>query len=93
MGLSGDVTAPLLNWLFAYIEEGKVIKEGHGVRCDFGLGEKRLEARAVPRDRYYDYLGWACWFYRSLLFKVEPLMQPKFPILQLCWPDKAGRYP
>jgi hypothetical protein len=93
MGVSGKAAATLLNWLFTYIEDGHFIKDGHHLRHDFGIGEKRLAVRAVPKDRYFDYLGWACWFYRSLLFKVDPIMEHKFPVLQLCWPDKQGKYP
>jgi len=41
--------------------------------------------RTVPRALYEDYLGYALWFYRQLA--------GDFPVFQLIWPDKAGRFP
>ena len=93
MGVSTNAAARMLNHLFSYVESGNTIKDGEGVRYDFGIGERRLVAQAVPQERYFDYLGWGCWFYRSLLFKVSPVAEHKFPVLQLCWPDKEGKYP
>jgi hypothetical protein len=93
MGISSDSAGRVMNDLFAYIESGAKIAENHTLRYDLGKGEKRLVAKLVPQERYFDYLGHACWFYRSLLWKVEPLAEHKFPVLQLFWPDAAGLYP
>jgi len=93
MGASGNAAARLMNWLFASIESGKRIKENDTVTCDLGKGDRKLVARLVSQERYFDYLGYACWFYRSLLWKVPPVAEHKFPVLQLFWPDPAGLYP
>lgn len=93
MGISGDAATRMMNSLFSYVETGKTIRDGDGVRHDFGAGELRLVAKLVPQRMYHSYLGYACWFYRSLLFKIQPIAEHKFPVLQLCWPDKAGNYP
>jgi hypothetical protein len=42
--------------------------------------------KIVGTSKYRDYLGYALWFYRSLLPET-------FPTLQLVWPDKSGRFP
>ena len=92
-GLLSDVTGDMMNDLFRYVESGRKLKDGDTVRYDFGEGEKKLVARAFPQEKYFDYLGWACWFYRSLLWKVAPVAEHKFPVLQLFWPDAHGFYP
>ena len=40
----------------------------------------------VGLEHYRDHLGFALWFYRSLL-------PDHFPCLQLVWPDKSGVFP
>ena len=40
----------------------------------------------VAQANYRDYFGYALWFYRSLL-------PDSFPVLQLIWPDRNGRFP
>jgi len=93
MGILGDSVGNFMKSLFHYVESGKTISEGHTVRHDFGTDEKKMIAKWVSRERYFDYLGWGCWFYRSLLWKVRPIAEHKFPVLQLFWPDKNGFYP
>lgn len=92
-GVSGRSSAHLINQLFSYIASGHKIENGHTVRHDFGIGEKKLVAKLVPKELYFDYLGWGAWFYRSLLWNVQPLAEHKFPVLQLFWPDPEGFYP
>jgi hypothetical protein len=92
-GALDDSQANLMNSLFQYVEAGNKISDGDSVRHDFGNGEVRFVAKAFPQNRYFDYLGWGCWFYRSLLFKVSPVCEHKFPVLQLFWPDAVGKYP
>jgi hypothetical protein len=92
-GLLGDSAGTMMNALFRYVESGHRIKDGDTVRYDFGEGEKKLVARTFPEEKYFDYLGWGCWFYRSLFFNVAPIAEHKFPVLQLCWPDPHGFYP
>ncbi len=92
-GLLSDRTGRMMNDLFKYVEQGHTIKDGDSLRYDFGEGEKKLIARHFPQQRYHEYLGWGCWFYRSLLWKQNPVGEHKFPVLQLFWPDRSGLYP
>src|SRR5579871_488089 len=92
-GLLDERAGNMMNDLFRYVEQGHTIKDGNTLRYDFGNGEKKLVARTFPQIRYNDYLGWGCWFYRSLLLKQLPFGEHKFPVLQLFWPDKNGLYP
>ena len=39
--------------------------------------------RAVEKEYYGEYLGYALWFYESF----------EFPVLQMLWPDKQSRFP
>jgi hypothetical protein len=41
--------------------------------------------RAVPFEHYSSYVGYAMWFYRRI--------SSAFPLVQLFWPDKTGRFP
>ena len=93
VGVSGESAAKMMNDLFAYVESGNRIEDGHTWTYDLGKGDRKMVARLVPQERYLDYLGYGCWFYRSLLWKVEPIAEHKFPVLQLFWPDPAGLYP
>jgi hypothetical protein len=92
-GLLSERTGMMMNDLFSYVEQGHRIKDGDTLRYDFGEGEKKLVARPFPQHRYRDYLGWGCWFHRSLLWKQSPVGEHKFPVLQLFWPDRNGLYP
>jgi hypothetical protein len=83
----------MMNDLFHYVENGNRLKDGDTIRYDFGEGERTLVAKVFPQGRYSDYLGWGCWFYRSLFWKVAPIAEHKFPVLQLFWPDPNGLYP
>ncbi|MDD5260924.1 MAG: DUF4262 domain-containing protein [Methylacidiphilales bacterium] len=83
----------MMNDLFSYVETGHSVADQHSIRYDLGRGEVQFKARPVPQERYFDYLGYGCWFYRSLLFKAPAVAAHKFPVLQLCWPDKNGYYP
>lgn len=88
-----NLVGRLMNGLFAEIENGKSYGPDDAVTFDFGRGPVDLRLREVPQGAYFEYMGYASWFYRSLLYNVSPLMEHKFPVLQLCWPDPAGRYP
>lgn len=92
-GLLSNSAGRMMNDLFKYVEQGARIKEGDTLRYNFGEGEKKLVARYFPQRRYQDYLGWGCWFYRSLLWRQDPVGEHKFPVLQLFWPDRRGLYP
>ena len=92
-GLLGEAAGNMMNALFKYVEGGRSLKDGDSIRYDFGEGEQKLVAKAFPKEGYFNYLGWGCWFYRSLLWKVAPIAENKFPVLQLFWPDRQGYYP
>ena len=90
MGMSH--TGDMMNDLFSYVESGHSIGENHTVRYDLGQGEVKFVAKPVLERHFVDYLGYGCWFYRSL-FSKPPCGTHKFPVLQLFWPDKRGYYP
>lgn len=92
-GILSEAAGKMLNSLFDYVEGGARVRDGEGIRYDLGDGEIRFVAKTFPLDRYFDYLSWGCWFYRSLLWNVSPIAEHKFPVLQLFWPDKHGSYP
>ncbi len=92
-GILSDAAGTMMNSLFLHVEDGNHIKDGTVVHYDLGDGEIKFVAKTFPLDRYYDYMGWGCWFYRSLFWKISPIAVPKFPVLQLFWPDAQGLYP
>lgn len=47
-----------------------------------------LSFHDVPLFAYPQYLGWDIWYY-DRFHPVDPL----FPVLQVVWPDLAGRFP
>lgn len=92
VGRDAEDGARMLNDIFDYVESGSTISQDESLTYDLGRGEERFIARAVPEERYFDYLGWGCWFYRSLWFG-KPSIECNFPVLQLCWADSSGAYP
>lgn len=91
MGLSSDTAAHLINRLFKRVEAGERFSADQKI-SDL-LDDDRIAAlQPFPQERYTDYLGYACWFYRSLTF-LPPYFEFKFPVLHLFWPDQAGRFP
>ena len=83
MGLSHPVAHRFINLAAAHIATGRVFRAQE--RTD-DLAEG-FECSFVPVSvaHYERYLGYGIWFYRQL-------KQP-FPVLQLVWPDKQGRFP
>jgi hypothetical protein len=49
------------------------------------LHEFPVSFRPVSFSRYPTYVGYAMWFYRHIA--------SAFPLLQLYWPDRGGRFP
>jgi hypothetical protein len=92
MGLSRDVSNRALYRILGEAEKGRILAKGDE-RSD--LFELRFPVRFVPVDEkfYFDYIQYAAWFYRSLLFRVEPVAVHMFPVLQAIWADKNGFYP
>ncbi|EJE53171.1 hypothetical protein PMI14_02070 [Acidovorax sp. CF316] len=79
-GLPTELTADILNAIAAKIEAGaefKVFSQLHDVGGKFGLHVKPLHG--VHLDRYFGF---------GLRFHGQ-----EFPIAQVVWPDRAGRFP
>jgi hypothetical protein len=91
MGVSMDACAKAINRLCAEADGGEMLRAGD-LRVDLFDEARFVRFVPVPQERYFDYLGTACWFYRSLLFK-PPVGEHKFPVLQGVWPDPEGHYP
>jgi len=92
MGVSGQSCHRAINQICREAADGHALKEGD-IRTDLFETQRPVRFVGVAKDRYFDYLGYASWFYRSLLFKVPPPMVHKFPVLQALWPDPEGFYP
>ena len=92
MGMSSQACHRAINQICREAAAGKVLDEGDK-RSDLFEVARPVRVVLVPKIRYYDYLGYACWFYRSLLFRADPPMEYKFPVLQALWPDKNVFYP
>jgi Domain of unknown function (DUF4262) len=91
MGVSSQACHLAINKICGDASAGSMVKEGD-VRTDLFEIPKPVKFSSVDKARYYDHLGYAAWFYRSLLFSSPPL-EPKFPVLQAFWPDKNLLYP
>jgi hypothetical protein len=92
MGVSSQSCCRAINQICREAASGKSTREGHE-RSDLFEVARPIRFVAVPKERYFDYLGYATWFYRSLLYLVSPLGEHKFPVLQALWPDKNLVYP
>ncbi len=80
-GLDLDVTHRIINLVGEHIKQGHVIEPGVEYP-EFLEGYKCL-FRPVDESHVPTYVGWASWFYEW----------ESFPLLQLFWPDKFGRFP
>lgn len=91
MGISSQACHKAINQICREAAAGKLVVAGDE-RSD--LFEARRPVRFIPvdKERYFDYLGYASWFYRSLLF-APPTLEHKFPVLQAVWPDQSLHYP
>lgn len=81
LGLSHTIAAQLINLIGDAMQAGTTFRDGD-IRDEIAEGFP-LAFRAVPREYYRDYVGYAGWFYES----------PDFPLLQCIWPDKRRRFP
>jgi hypothetical protein len=79
-GLKAEITHQFLRLFSVPIMAGKVYKPGDKVT---DIGSYPFLFVSVPTCFYRDYLGFAIWFYKPT----------EFPVLQVVWPDKAGRFP
>lgn len=81
MGLPSEVGIGLINNIGYMQREGIEFKANKNYEDVLeGFPVQFVE---VDRAHYYEYLGYACWFYRGNDFKV----------LQMVWTDKQGFFP
>jgi hypothetical protein len=80
-GLNGDLMHSVINSIGEDVRTGKRFEvDGHypdlieAYSCTF---------KPVSPVWYYDFLGYANWFYKN----------QTYPVLQCIWPDRNGRYP
>jgi hypothetical protein len=92
MGTSSQAAHKAINQICRAAESGHEVKVGD-TRTDLFDLPRAVRFVSVPQECYFDYLGYAAWFYRSVFFTAEPLMTHKFPVLQALWPDENGLYP
>jgi hypothetical protein len=93
LGVSNDLAVEGFGRIRAEADSGKILKAGDE-RADLFPLHYPVRFVSVEEDIHkIDYLDCAAWFYRSLFYKVEPLIRHKFPVLQAIWADKNGFYP
>ena len=92
MGASSQACHKAINQICQEAAAGRIVEEGDE-RTDLFEVARPIRFVPVAKERYFDYLGYAAWFYRSLLYRVSPPMEHKFPVLQALWPDKNFLYP
>jgi hypothetical protein len=82
-GLPDTTAHEVLSDIVRRIEGGEQLESGRTYDDVFG---NRVPARFVEVDpaAYSAFLGYAQWFYET---------EADFPVIQLVWPDKAGRFP
>ena len=81
VGLPIEIAHQIINDVGAAIREGKRYVAG-GTSDEF-LERYNVTFRTVPEYQYGAYLGWGRRYYRS----------HHFPVLQLVYPDRMGRWP
>jgi hypothetical protein len=92
MGISSQACHRAINKICREATAGRIVVAGEE-RTDLFEVQRAVRFVSVDKQRYFDYLGYAAWFYRSLLYKVLPPLEHKFPVLQGLWPDKRLVYP
>ncbi|MDS4015890.1 MAG: DUF4262 domain-containing protein [Candidatus Accumulibacter sp.] len=80
-GLPSERAQPIINGLGARIRSGSLFT--HDSEDTDVLTGYPVRFVAVPESCSGNYFGYAIWFYRH---------QP-FPVLQVVWPDRSGRFP
>lgn len=80
-GLPQEIAHELLELLADEADEGHRFLAG--TRHEGLLQDYPVRFFEVPKSRYAEYLGSACWAYEG----------DDFPAVQLVWPDKQGRWP
>ncbi|MDI3284539.1 DUF4262 domain-containing protein [Polyangium sp. 15x6] len=81
VGLPCSTAESIINDLGSRIRAGQ--RFGHGMRDPDVLENHDVRFVAMRTEEYRAHLGYAIWFYRGV----------EFPVLQVVWPDRAGRFP
>jgi hypothetical protein len=81
VGLPLDIGHQIINAVGAAVQNGKRYTAG-SISDEF-LEGYTVTFRTVPEYQYGAYLGWGTRYYRHA----------PFPVLQLVFPDRAGRWP
>lgn len=89
MGLHPSTAHAIIARLRDEAGQGNVLSAS-SVRNDLFPDSRTVRFRAVPEERYLDYLGRDCSFYYSLWV---PPREFRFPVLQGIWPGKQGLFP
>jgi hypothetical protein len=80
-GLRMETLFQIVNTIGEAVKEGTKFEADH--ESDDVLDDYLVHFRAVEKELYGEYLGYAQWFYNG----------DGFPALQCVWPDSEGRYP
>jgi len=81
VGLPFATAQAILDGLGSRIKAGQ--RFDHGMRDSEVLTNHDVRFITMRRGRNRSMLGYAFWFYRG----------KEFPVLQVVWPDRAGRFP
>ncbi len=82
-GLDHEIAAAAINEICVLVEKGHRFQNKETTNELFNdIGAMLID---VNPKFYKEYFGTALWFYRSI--------GDKFPVLQIVWPDKLGRFP
>lgn len=96
MGLHPETARGIIAKIRDEADRGLMLT-AESVRHDLFEDRRPVRFRAVPQERYLDYLGRNCNLYYTLF--LRPDLRPDdsdvfgFPVLQAIWPDRAGRFP
>jgi hypothetical protein len=81
VGLPWSTAEAIINDLGSRVRAGQ--RFGNGMHDPDVLENHNVRFVTMRTDEYRAHLGYAIWFYRGM----------EFPVLQVVWPDRAGRFP
>lgn len=92
MGLHPTTARTIISQIRDEAAQGLVLTT-QSIRYDLFDDGRPVRFRAVPQDRYLDYLGRNCNLYFSLFLRGATFHDFGFPVLQAIWPDRSGHFP
>lgn len=92
MGLHPETARGVIAKIRDEADRGLILT-AESVRHDLFSNGRPVRFRAVPQDRYLDYIPRNCNLYFSLFTRPDAWHDFGFPVLQAIWPDRAGRFP